>query len=99
MSVNTEYSIIDAGSKMMSSDLAPHSADGISGYGMVFALEDYNSKKEPKILAKLSEEHGLYFLYIYINRMDKERAHSITSPSGNESLHNSKSQLSNSKSF
>lgn len=58
---------------MMSSDLAPHSADGISGYGMVFALDDYNSKREPKILAKLSEEHGSHdSLYLSIGWIKNE---------------------------
>jgi len=58
VSANEQYSIIDSGSKMLSSDSAPHSAGGMVGYGEVYALDHYSSKQNNRILTKLSEEHG-----------------------------------------
>jgi D-serine deaminase-like pyridoxal phosphate-dependent protein len=39
VTVNDQYIIIDAGSKVFSSDTAPHSAGGMEGYGEVFVLK------------------------------------------------------------
>jgi len=58
VSSNENYFIMDAGSKMLSSDLAPHSAQGVSGYGEVYALSDWAHKLNKMFVAKLSEEHG-----------------------------------------
>jgi D-serine deaminase-like pyridoxal phosphate-dependent protein len=71
ISYNDHYIIIDAGSKVFSSDLAPHSAEGIVGYdyyyynnlhlyrfGEAYSAEDWQTKRHKMFLAKLSEEHG-----------------------------------------
>jgi D-serine deaminase-like pyridoxal phosphate-dependent protein len=56
VSRNDRYAIVDAGSKVMSSDRGPHGADSVRGFGAVFPLEEPNA---PALtLARLSEEHG-----------------------------------------
>lgn len=60
VSVSETYAIVDAGSKVLSSDLGPHGAGG-KGYGRAFrAEEEIGEAAEPSSLAveKLSEEHG-----------------------------------------
>ena len=56
VSVNQRYAIIDAGSKVLSSDRGPHGADNVSGYGLAFPLD--RSDATPLTIASLSEEHG-----------------------------------------
>jgi len=60
VSFNEDYIIIDSGSKVLSSDMAPHGLNntGLEGYGDVFTLKDWFSKRNKMILIKLSEEHG-----------------------------------------
>jgi len=58
VSVNQEYIIIDAGSKVFSSDLAPHSSKGLEGYGEAYLINDWSSKQNKLFVVKLSEEHG-----------------------------------------
>lgn len=61
VSVNDDYAIIDAGSKVLSSDLGPHGTVGVSGFGKAFPLErnlDEESSKGSLSIEKLSEEHG-----------------------------------------
>jgi D-serine deaminase-like pyridoxal phosphate-dependent protein len=56
VSRNDRYAIVDAGSKVMSSDRGPHGADSVRGFGAVFPLEDPDGAA--LTLARLSEEHG-----------------------------------------
>jgi D-serine deaminase-like pyridoxal phosphate-dependent protein len=57
VSANRDYAIIDAGSKTLTSDLAPHSAGGAASYGLAYAVEAAGAV-EPFTVARLSEEHG-----------------------------------------
>jgi D-serine deaminase-like pyridoxal phosphate-dependent protein len=61
VSANRDYAIIDAGSKTLSSDLAPHSAGDGASYGLAYALEAAGVA-EPLTVARLSEEHGFLAL-------------------------------------
>lgn len=54
ISANADFSIIDAGSKTLSSDLGPHGVQVGSGFGEVWLAD----RDTPLELAKLSEEHG-----------------------------------------
>lgn len=54
ISVNDTHAIIDAGSKVLSSDLGPHSAARVTTYGEAW-LPD---RPEPLDVVRLSEEHG-----------------------------------------
>lgn len=54
VSANPSFAIVDAGSKVLSSDMAPHGSDTLTGYGVAVALRD--GSEAP--MAKLSEEHG-----------------------------------------
>jgi D-serine deaminase-like pyridoxal phosphate-dependent protein len=57
VSANRDYAIIDAGSKTLTSDLAPHSAGGAASYGLAYPMETA-SPVAPFTVARLSEEHG-----------------------------------------
>jgi D-serine deaminase-like pyridoxal phosphate-dependent protein len=57
VSANRDYAIIDAGSKTLTSDLAPHSAGGAASYGLAYAMEAAGAAA-PFTVARLSEEHG-----------------------------------------
>jgi D-serine deaminase-like pyridoxal phosphate-dependent protein len=57
VSRNEDYLIIDAGSKVLSSDRGPHGSDSLEGYGVAFTLED-EIQDRGWIVEKLSEEHG-----------------------------------------
>lgn len=57
VSANRDYAIIDAGSKTLTSDLAPHSAGGAAAYGLAYAMEAAGAAA-PFTVARLSEEHG-----------------------------------------
>ncbi len=56
ISSNDRYAIIDAGSKVLSSDLGPHGSTGVRGYGLAWSVDDPGVS--PLALANLSEEHG-----------------------------------------
>jgi D-serine deaminase-like pyridoxal phosphate-dependent protein len=58
ISVNQNYMIIDAGTKVLSSDLGAHGTGAGVGYGMAYAVEDYETRRHPLSVVKLSEEHG-----------------------------------------
>ena len=55
VSANATHSIVDAGSKMLSSDQGPHGSKALSGYGLAEPQAD-PSREMP--LVALSEEHG-----------------------------------------
>lgn len=57
VSANRDYAIIDAGSKTLTSDLAPHSAGGAASYGLAYQMEAAGAVA-PFTVARLSEEHG-----------------------------------------
>jgi D-serine deaminase-like pyridoxal phosphate-dependent protein len=61
VSRNDAYAIIDAGSKTLTSDLAPHSAGGAASYGNAYPL-DSGAACAPLTVARLSEEHGFLAL-------------------------------------
>ena len=56
ISANDRYFIIDAGSKVLSSDLGAHGTGGNAGYGLGFRIDDLS--REPLRVVRLSEEHG-----------------------------------------
>lgn len=61
VSVNERYAIIDAGSKVLSSDLGPHGAGSIRGYGRAFPIDidiSDTTVDSSLLVEKLSEEHG-----------------------------------------
>jgi len=58
VSLNEHYFIVDAGSKVLSADLAPHCAEGMTGYGEAFGIDDWSYRRNQLPVAKLSEEHG-----------------------------------------
>lgn len=58
VSANRDYAIIDAGSKVLSSDTGAHGTGAGLGYGLAYAVEDYDKKLNPIPVVKLSEEHG-----------------------------------------
>lgn len=62
VSVNDRYAIIDAGSKVLSSDLGPHGVGSMGGYGRAFPIDvdicDTTISSSLQV-ERLSEEHGL----------------------------------------
>ena len=61
VSVNETYAIIDAGSKVLSSDLGPHGTGGVRGFGRAFPIDtgiDDATVDSSFPVEKLSEEHG-----------------------------------------
>jgi D-serine deaminase-like pyridoxal phosphate-dependent protein len=58
VSVNSEYYIVDAGSKVLSSDVGAHGTGGGIGYGIAYSVEDFEERSSPVPVMKLSEEHG-----------------------------------------
>lgn len=56
ISSNSRSFIIDAGSKVLSSDLGAHGTGADSGYGVALQIDE--SGAEPLRIARLSEEHG-----------------------------------------
>lgn len=55
ISTNDQHSIVDAGSKVLSSDQGPHGSKALAGFGRAVPLDD-PSRDLP--LVSLSEEHG-----------------------------------------
>lgn len=62
VSTNSRFAIIDAGSKVVSSDKGAHGADGMSNFGHAFSCARYDDFVEGRgahyEVASLSEEHG-----------------------------------------
>ena len=58
VSANSDYFIIDTGSKTLSSDLGAHGIAGVEGYGLAYPADRFQDKAHEMIIAKLSEEHG-----------------------------------------
>src|SRR5204862_1406328 len=58
VSMNADFFIIDAGSKVLSSDLGPHGTDRLEGYGLAFPVEEFDEQRNGMIVTRLSEEHG-----------------------------------------
>jgi D-serine deaminase-like pyridoxal phosphate-dependent protein len=57
VSLNRDFYIVDAGSKVLTSDVGAHGQSGVSGYGIAFPLEGY-PESDGMIIERLSEEHG-----------------------------------------
>jgi D-serine deaminase-like pyridoxal phosphate-dependent protein len=58
VSMNQDYFIVDAGSKVLSSDLGAHGTGGTAGYGVAYSVNDYATRSSPVPVVRLSEEHG-----------------------------------------
>ena len=61
VSANETYAIIDAGSRVLSSDLGPHGTGGVRGYDRAFPIDadiDEATVDSSLLVEKLSEEHG-----------------------------------------
>jgi D-serine deaminase-like pyridoxal phosphate-dependent protein len=58
VSMNQDYFIVDAGSKVLSSDLGAHGTGSAGGFGTAYRLPDYADHRGGLALVKLSEEHG-----------------------------------------
>lgn len=56
ISANDRFAIVDAGSKVLSSDRGPHGSTSVQGYGVAWRVED--SAAPPLTVANVSEEHG-----------------------------------------
>ncbi len=56
VSVNDRYAIIDAGSKVLSSDRGPHGSTHLEGYGLAWPTD--RPDDAPMAIVSLSEEHG-----------------------------------------
>lgn len=55
VSVNDRYALVDAGSKVLSSDGGAHGAKGAGGFGLAWTIP---AEGAPMTVARLSEEHG-----------------------------------------
>jgi D-serine deaminase-like pyridoxal phosphate-dependent protein len=58
VSRNSDYLIVDAGSKVLSSDLGAHGTSGVADFGVAYTVEDFAAKSKGLSVLKLSEEHG-----------------------------------------
>ena len=58
VSINREYFIIDAGSKVLSSDQGAHGIAGMEGYGLAYPVDQFDDLSHEMTVLKLSEEHG-----------------------------------------
>ena len=58
VSRNNDFFIIDAGSKVLTSDLGAHGTPGAGGYGLAFPLAEPLPAGSSLTIARLSEEHG-----------------------------------------
>ncbi|MDQ6809558.1 MAG: alanine racemase [Verrucomicrobiota bacterium] len=58
VSRNDKYFIIDAGSKVLSSDVGAHGTGSGLGYGLAFTLDGGEDPNAALHIARLSEEHG-----------------------------------------
>ncbi len=66
VSSNDDYFIVDAGSKVLSSDLGAHGTGAPGGYGIAYALDNYDAHAKGLPIVRLSEEHG----FVKRNGMD-----------------------------
>ena len=58
VSQNSDYFIIDTGSKTLSSDQGAHGIAGMEGFGLAYPVDRFEDKNYEMGVAKLSEEHG-----------------------------------------
>ena len=58
VSQNSDYFIIDTGSKTLSSDQGAHGIAGMVGFGLAYPVDRFEDKNYEMVVAKLSEEHG-----------------------------------------
>jgi D-serine deaminase-like pyridoxal phosphate-dependent protein len=58
VSANSDYFIIDTGSKTLSTDQGAHGIAGMEGFGLAYPLDRFEEQSSEMIIAKLSEEHG-----------------------------------------
>ena len=58
VSQNSDYFIIDTGSKTLSSDQGAHGIAGMEGFGLAYPVDRFEDKDHEMAIAKLSEEHG-----------------------------------------
>ena len=58
VSANSDYFIVDTGSKVLSSDLGAHGIAGMNGYGLAYPVDKFEDKAYETVVLKLSEEHG-----------------------------------------
>ena len=59
VSKNTDYFIIDSGSKTLSSDQGAHGMSGMEGFGLAYPLDHFEDIDYEMIVTRLSEEHGV----------------------------------------
>ena len=59
VSKNMEYFIVDAGSKVFSSDLGAHGTSGGNTFGLAYPLNWFQEEEHEMEVVKLSEEHGV----------------------------------------
>jgi len=59
VSAGSGRAVIDAGSKSLSSDMAPHSANAGIGYGLAFRMDESLEMSRGMHVERLSEEHGV----------------------------------------
>ncbi len=58
ISKNKSYFIIDAGSKVLSSDTGAHGSKLLDGYGIAYPVEKFLKEESKMKITSLSEEHG-----------------------------------------
>ena len=58
VSQNSDYFIIDSGSKTLSSDQGAHGMPGMEGFGLVYPADRFEDTDYEMIVTRLSEEHG-----------------------------------------
>ena len=58
ISKNKNYFIIDAGSKVLSSDTGAHGSKILTGFGTAYPADEYLKDKKKMEIVALSEEHG-----------------------------------------
>jgi D-serine deaminase-like pyridoxal phosphate-dependent protein len=58
VSKNDDYYIVDAGSKILSSDTGAHGSGVDIGFGYAYPLEKYDKQGDFLVVCRLSEEHG-----------------------------------------
>jgi D-serine deaminase-like pyridoxal phosphate-dependent protein len=58
VSRNDQYLIVDAGSKVLTSDLGAHGSGGAGSYGVAFPVQESAADSNALNVVRLSEEHG-----------------------------------------
>lgn len=59
VSKNSDYFIIDSGSKTLSSDQGAHGMPGMEGFGLAYPADRFEDANCEMIVTRLSEEHGV----------------------------------------